>query len=62
MKFTTVLANGFLCMSNWLERERFYMVRSAIRDDTICNLCTRHCGVRVFYLNKNFSETGKTAI
>ena len=38
------------------------MLHSATRDDTICNQCTRHCGVRVFDLDKNFSETGKTAI
>ena len=40
------------CMSDWFVERVFTWYTVQIRDDTICNQCTRHCGVRVFYLNR----------
>ena len=39
------------CMSDWFVERVFTWYTVQIRDDTICNQCTRHCGVRVFYLD-----------
>ena len=60
MKFTTVLANG-ICMSDWLERAFLHGTQCKFE---MMYLQSMHEALwsTSFYLDENFSETGKTAI
>ena len=61
MKFTTVLANG-ICMSDWLERA--FLHGTQCKFETIQFAINARGTVEYEFLDldKNFSETGKTAI